>query len=68
VARIRVQQLAGRNLSQPLVEMLIKSKEEKRVRAAKSLADFVGLACRATSKNRDEPINFIVRVMCSCYF
>jgi hypothetical protein len=45
MARIRVQQLAGCNLSQPDVEMLIKSKKKKRVRAAKSLAVFAGLAC-----------------------
>jgi hypothetical protein len=68
VARIRVQQLAGCTLCQPDAEMLIKSKEEKRVRAAKSLTVFAGLACRATSKNRDKPIKHTVRVRCWRYF
>jgi hypothetical protein len=44
IARIRVQQLAGCNLCQPEKEMLKKSKKKKRVRAAKSLAVFTGLA------------------------
>jgi hypothetical protein len=45
MAGIRVQQLAESNLCQPGVEMLKKSRKEKRVWAAKSLAVFVGLAC-----------------------
>jgi hypothetical protein len=62
MARIRVQPAVGSNLSQPIVEMLIKIKEEKRIRAAKSLMVLCWAGVHVTSKNRDKPIKHTVRV------
>jgi hypothetical protein len=62
MARIRVQELAESNLCQPGVEMLKKSKKKKRVRAAKPLAVFAGLACMSPSKKCDKQLTHIVRV------
>jgi hypothetical protein len=63
MARIRVQQLAESNLCQPDVEMLKMSKKKKRVRGAKPLAVFAGLACTSPSKKCDKQLTHIVRVM-----